>query len=253
MAGTKKPVDFTTRTVALTQDLAGRLTPTDFLLCIDTAAKQYSVHRPFPGIAEPNGNGTNDIALPTDFVDGFSRVDTVEYPIDSVPAVYVDDNEFEVFRKVSGLVLRLDTNIPTAAQKLRVNYTTYQLIGVDGSPGTPSTIPDADFEAVCSLAASYACLQISVSFSGGVDPSINADSVDGSRRADEFKQRSEELEQKYLFHLGLGSGRAGGGGMGGRSGRGMPLPSGIGQGFVDLDSTLEGSGADFLTHPKRWT
>jgi hypothetical protein len=239
MSGSKKPVDFLDRCVTLTQDRDNRLVNADdFEAAIDAAVKKYSTHRPQDLVAEIVGNGTNDLPLPTLFVDGFSMIETAEYPMDQIPATMVDDNEFYVFRKAAGPVLRLETYKPTASQSVRVAHTGYHTSGIDGVPGTVSSIPDTDFEAVCALAASYACTQLSTLYAAGVDPGISADMVDGTGRAEEFRKRSSELESRYMSALGLTS---------------MTATQGTGQAFVDLDTTLSGSGASMLTHPRRWT
>lgn len=238
--GTKKPMDFMDRAQNLAQDRDNRLDdPDDYLAAVEAAVLKYSQHRPATLVAEITGNSTNDLTLPTDWVDGFSAIVSAEYPMDQIPAVFVDANEVYTFKKASGLVLRLENDKPVSPAKVRFTYTGYHLAGVDGAVGTAaaSSIPDGDFEAVAALAASYACTQLATQYASGVDPGISADMVDGTSRAEEFRKRSAELEQRYLSAMGL---------------RSMIEMGGNGQSFIDLDTTIGGTGAPMVTHPKRW-
>jgi hypothetical protein len=238
MAGTKTPKDFTARTVAWLQDKVGRVGDTDLSAYIDAAIKQYSADRPYETAVDLVGNGTNDLTLPSDFVDGWSELRQVEYPIDQIPEVIVDPNEAYLFRKPTGLVVRLLNDKPTALQGVRTTYTAYHSMGTD-APVVFTTISDADFPVVCALAASYSATQLALSYQQGVDPNSDAAFVDGQDRAGLIRQAAKDLRGIYDRHMGLGTPES-------------PENGAPAQGFVDLDPKLLGT-TEPLTHPRRWS
>ena len=72
--------------IAKVKDDSGRLTQgDDYQPAVDAALEQYANHRPKELVKDLAGNGTHDLALPAEWVDEFSRVRQVEYPVDEVP------------------------------------------------------------------------------------------------------------------------------------------------------------------------
>ena len=236
MAGTNTPKDFATKTASWLQDKVGRVPADDLAAFVDDAVKQYSADRPYEKVTDVVGNGTNDLALPPDFVDGWSELRQVEFPVDQIPELIVDKNEAYLFRKASGLVLRLLHDKPTGAQSVRVTYSTYHIQGTD--PSTFTTISDADFPTVCALAASFAAVQMAGSYAQGIDGLTDSVLIDGQTRNTAEREAAKELRGIYDRHMGLGT-------------PDVPV-SAHGQGFADIDNKLLGV-TEPLTHPSRWT
>lgn len=239
--GTMRSLDFTKRTNAWLQNKNLRLSDEhDLPAHIAAAVRQYSKDRPLEAVADLDGVGTSDVVLPATFIDGFSQVLSVEYPIGDLPATLIDENERELYRTPTTLVLRFLVDTPASASaNIRLTYTGYHSQGVDEANGTASTIPDADFDAVCALAASYAATQIVQSYTDAVEPGSDAAFVQGDDRAEGYRRAAKELRAIYTDMIGLGR-------------PDEDKASKHGQSFIDLDSRGPAYG-DTITHPRRWT
>jgi hypothetical protein len=235
-----KQSEFIDRTRVLTKDLVGRLSdPDDLRSALDAAAKQYSSNRPYTKVADKVGTGINDVALPTDWLIGFSSLESVEFPIGDVPATMLDAADAYLYQTPTALMLRIESVKLSAAQTARITYTmTHDL----GTEAVASTIPDTDFEAVCCLAASICCDELATSYAQGTDSSINADVVDGGSRGRAFADRAIALKKFYTEHMGLT-----------KPVEATGAGSGTGQQFVDLDTSFAGSGTYGMTHSRKWT
>ncbi len=72
---------------------------------------------------------------------------------------------------------------------------TYKVLYVD--------VPQADFFAVCNLAACVACQWMAAKYAKASDTTIGADSTTHTTRTSEFASRSTEFCNAYKSHLGL--------------------------------------------------
>jgi hypothetical protein len=233
-----RPQEFASRTAKWLQDKNLRAT-NELQSHIAAAVRQYSKDRPYEVVSDVDGNATSDVSLPSGFIDGFSQIRTVEYPIGDVPATIIDENEWVLYRTPTTYKLRFLVEVPpTAAASIRVTHTAYHTQGSDDKTAAASTIPDADFEAVAALAASYAAYQIAQSYADGVDGQTDSAFVDGTGRNAAYVAGAKALRAVYDDALGMAP-KAGG-------------TSKHGQGFIDLDTPGPGYG-DGLTHPRRWT
>jgi len=202
--------DYNSRVDALVQDDAGFIESAEIDEAITMAVKRYSLHRPQEKAQEYAGDGGYDYDLPSDWVQGFSRIVSVEYPYDEQDPNFIPKEEWTIFLKLVGStqtrVLRFLTTSPAAADSVRVVYTIPHL--VDDSS---STVYANDFEALSSLAASYVCGMLSRKFLQTSDSTIGADAVSYAAKSSAAASRAKELHHSYLDHLGLAETPASGG------------------------------------------
>lgn len=178
------------------KDTAGKLDdPTDFENSIAQALNAYSKVRPRRVVDDIPGNGTNDLDLPELWNDDFSTIESIEFPIGTVPETLLCLDDFKIYRTPDGPKLRLLNTKPAADDTLRLLFTRLHV---------EESVPQADLEAVADKAASLCCLQIAAASGGNMTSTIAADSVDYKSETDQYRRLSGEFEARYRDHLGIG-------------------------------------------------
>ena len=179
-------------------DDSGRLTDADhYAPAIAAALERYGKHRPKETPADLNGEDGHDLTLPAGFVDGFSRLLSVEYPVDQVPEEILDPGHWKLYRSPTGLKLRLLYEEPTAAETVRITYTAVRL---------EADIVTGDADAVANLAAAICLRTLAALYGQTSDPTIQADVVNYRSKLDEFRRLADSLESEYTRHLGIDAG-----------------------------------------------
>lgn len=207
------------------KDDSGKITTEDKDRNILEAIKKYSKHRPDLKVVDIAGNGTHDYSLPTGWIDEFSIIRSIEYPVGNVPADYLDADDYEIYQTTTAKKIRLNTYSPSASDSFRVSFTI---------PRTDTTIPDNDVDAVCNLASSLCLEELANFYIQLGDSTIGADSVNYRSKSYEAAQRAKAMLRLYKEHMGI------------KEDDTTPAASAI----IDLDMKYPG-GAERLTHP-RW-
>ncbi len=182
------------------------LADADKTLAVNMAVKMYSKNKPLRIIEDFNGDGGFDYAINTfvAWLDGFSVIGQVEYPVDDDdpdPAI-IDDDEWIIYEKPDGKYLRFVNDSPAATESFRVTYT-----GLHTCDETGCTISAFDEEAVQALAAANFCEMLATYYAQANDSTINADSVEHKSRASEYAARARALRNIYLTHMGIQDGK----------------------------------------------
>lgn len=177
------------------KDDPGRLTDADdFTPAIAAALEKYSGHRPKEIVKDLAGDGSHDLALPEEWVEEFSQIRRVEYPIGEVPETLLDADEWTLYRAPAGLKLRLMEEAPAVGESVRATFTVGRL---------EADIPAGDLDAVACLAASFCLRTLAALFGHSSDSSIQADSVSRGSKIDEFRRLADSLETRYHAHMGI--------------------------------------------------
>lgn len=166
----------------------------DYLPSIAAALERYSKHRPDEDAADLAGSGGHDLALPEAWIEGFSRVVQVEYPVDQVPEEILPAGHWKLYRSPAGLKLRLPYETPSAAESVRVTFTVTR---------EEATVVDGDLDAVACLAAAICLRTLAAAYAQTSDSSIQADVVNYQSKADQYRRLADSLEGKYNDHLGI--------------------------------------------------
>ncbi|MEN6639567.1 MAG: hypothetical protein ABFC95_10250, partial [Smithella sp.] len=200
---------------------------------ISAAVAKYSSHRPREVIEEVDGDGTFDYLLSdlTSWLEGFSSIKTVEYPVDDTaqePNILQDD-AFKIFKKAAGSYLRFQEDAPSASEDFRITYTALHVC-----TNALCTIPASDEQAVQMLAAANFCQMIAAYYAQTQDSTIQADSVDHKSKASAYAGRARAYNQEYLNHMGIKEGI-------------------VGAASVTRDQDVKTShGLDHMTHQRKW-
>jgi hypothetical protein len=166
----------------------------DYTNAIDAALTLYSKHLPKKVVDDLDGDGSHDLDLPSDWVDEFSVISRVEYPIGNVPATLINKSDWLIYQTPTAKVLRLLNDTPETGESVRVGYTVLR---------AEADVRTSDIDAVASLAAAN-CLDVLANiFTQTTDASMSADSVDYHSKGDEFGRRAKALRQRYYDHMGI--------------------------------------------------
>jgi hypothetical protein len=185
------------------QDADEELALADRDAFIQEAFGIHSKHRPQVKVAEVNGTGAYLYDLPTDWEEGFSEIESVEYPVSAfdlnaqVPNI-LDQTRYMIYQGTSKKQLRFLYDTPGATETFLLTYTLRH--AVDESAGT---IPDADFDAVCNLAGALCCYALGRKLteeSGGASMAVRDQTWRSVLR---YSEKGKELMALYNAHMGL--------------------------------------------------
>lgn len=177
------------------KDDSGKLSdPDDLTNSCTEALNRYSKVRPLEVVVDIPGGGTHDVDLPIDWIEGFSSVIQVEYPVDRVPAEIIPQRFCQIYASPTGKKLRVWTINPTADEMVRQTYTILH---------SEDSVPVVDLEAVANLAASICCRILANALGNTSDPTIQADVVNYRSKSGEFTRLADKLEGLYKAHLGI--------------------------------------------------
>lgn len=222
------------RATRLVNDQGAHLSSDDEQDACREALTTYSIDVPRHVIEDESGNGTlYDFTLATAFTDRFSQIVSIEYPAGERPAIYLEPDEWTIYRTASTTRLRLQSITPSSGQTVRVTYTALHTVnGLDGAVTT--TVPSWHLEALVCLIASRLLERLANQFIHDQEATIlTADGVDRGSKAAEASKRARALEGDYRAMVGLARG---------------VMPGGA---LVDWDASISGTGVDYLTHWKR--
>jgi hypothetical protein len=239
--------DFETGVTSRIQSTGGKLSQTDQDDAITQAVKRYSKDRPREMVTDITGVNPASAILalpagpstpPEAFEDGFSVIRSIEFPVGNLPLTFLEGDDWFLYRTPAGPKIALNSLVPTTNDTLRVTWTVRHNQGTSGAQAVATTVPDADFEAVCDLAASFCCDKLSAVYARTNDSTIQADAVNYRSKSQEYASLGKQFKKRYDDHIGIeesGSGSAGS----------SPTAGAFAIGDMNL---TQGSGVDRLTH-----
>ena len=183
------------RVIAEVKDESEKLCdPEDYDNAIESALKEFSRQVPDVAVEDVVGSGTNDQDLPTGWVNEFSYIKQIEFPIGNIPATYLDPDNYLIYSEPSGDKIRLLESQPAVTESIRVSYTSLRI---------PTTVPDGDIEAFIILASAFCMDKLANAWLQMNDSTIAADSVDRNSKSRDAAARAKNLRVVYKTHLGL--------------------------------------------------
>jgi len=192
---------FITKISEIVRDDAEKLSLFEKENYLQEAVKIYSRHRPRKVIEDITGDGNYDYSISqnlSEWIDGFSIIEAIEYPADSRTPNILTEEDYIVYEKEDGKYLRFLNYTPSSDEKIRVTYTTLHQVTVSSN-----TIPEVDQDALCNLAASLCSGALASIYASTSDPTIGADAVNYRSKSQEYQARAEKQKENYLNHLGM--------------------------------------------------
>jgi hypothetical protein len=194
--------DLQLKVIGVLQDAAGDLGSEEQDRLIQEAVRRYCRVEPRVIVEDETGDGTRDLAvsLLASWVEGLSVIKQVEYPVtatDVEPPV-LEQDEWRMYQTPAGKVLRFLKDVPTAAQTVRITYTTLHTADETGL-----TIPETDFDAVANWGASLCLRSLAHRYAQSAEPTIGADSVRHDSLSERYARRARELWKDVANNLGI--------------------------------------------------
>ena len=179
---------------------------------IKAALERYSHDAPDEIVTDVTGDAGKYYPIATSltsFVEGFSRIISIEYPAatvasDEAPTYLEPEDWDDNYWASSARYLWLPSHAPAATEKMRIKFTAPYTI----SAGAVD-IPTAHFYSISTLAAGLCAQAIADKYSRTSDSPLSIDSVDHLSRAQQWASRSRELIGMYKESMGLGGGEGG--------------------------------------------
>lgn len=162
--------------------------------CIQEAVNKYAHDHDVIIKEDLTGDGTQVLDMPSDFLDDFSNLISVEYPIDEVPRSYIEAGDYSIYKKVDNtlqLVLYEDT--PATGDTVRLEFSKYISLMDD--------VPTKDTFAVLNLSAYYACLRESQKASNTTSDGDALDFVDLVESASRYQTLADKFKMNYDNHI----------------------------------------------------
>lgn len=207
---------------------------------VEEATRRYSRDRPRIAFRDYVGDGSAyDLALNliTEWVNGFSYPQAIEYPQGERPPLFLDMGEVLLYPLDSAPThIRLTNTTPATGKTARVYFGVPWPIPT--SDPAVDKIPATDFEAVCHLSTHHAALQLAGRAAPKKDPNLPAaDIFDLSAEGPSWREIARDHLKAYQAAIGTDEDTT-------------PTPA---SGWVNWDSSSSwlDTGRTFLFHPPR--
>lgn len=199
--------DYIAELQSLIKDGAVKLTTTDggdLDKIIAKAIREYSRHKPFYIRKKIAGNGTSSYSIDTIFGSlwrhGFSDIKSIEYPIGEKPIEILEKDDYEIYddgtaQDGSNLMLRFETDQPSASQYFIVEFQTQMSFPRAGSANFPDT--DEHFSNITTLAAAFACQRLAAAYAQSTDGTISADVVNYQDKSAKYSALYKQYLRSY--------------------------------------------------------
>lgn len=162
---------------------------------LDIFSKDY----PHILLASITGDGTYLYATPTGWLNEFSQILSVEFPIGESPPCYLSNDRYEIINTATGTwKILLKDDAPSSTQTFKVRFTAQR---------DATVIPAGYIEAFHWLVSALACTELSTVYVNTTDSSINADASNPFAANASYADRAAVYMQMYKNYMGIGDGK----------------------------------------------
>lgn len=171
---------------------------------IDHAIEKYSKDSPAIDIVDITGNGTNVYNLATvatGFQIDWSYIIDIEFPQGDIPPTMLKESEYRLYETTSTTQLSFEELEPGTTETIRMRYAALHTV-----TRTTSTIPDGDWKAVATLAASEVAATYAAKFMSQRRSELVAGMGNNVERAEMYRSLSKDLLNEYKDYMGIPTG-----------------------------------------------
>lgn len=167
---------------------------------LDESLSIYSRFNPLVKTKEYSGNETDTYSLPNDWLNNFSLINFIEYPVKEQPRAELKKEEYEVYLDAddNNYKIRFAFNIG-AGEKFRINYTAPHTFGNDNTV----TAPDGDFYCISNIGAYLYLIALASAFIQNVSSTLDADRINYQTKTSEARRMAKEYLTQAASHLGI--------------------------------------------------
>lgn len=172
---------------------------------IASAVERYSGLRARRAVEDLTVPAGSELPLPTGWIEGFSEVLAVEYPVDASPISELEIGLVRLRLRPAGYTIEVPATF-VGGETVRLTYKSQHVLDL-----TSDTIPAHHRFAVQCLAASIVCGQLSAYYATEGAPTIGADAADHQGKTERYRNRARDLLAEFNKTLGVTDARTGGG------------------------------------------
>lgn len=168
---------------------------------IRRAVAKYSIDAPLRKANKFTGSDDFRYTLPTDWEWGFSIPESLEWPASDSnhqAPTYLKYSDWDITNNGTSNALHFFSITPGTSDDFTLHYTVRHTVAASSS-----TVPDADFEALSFLCASYAALALAGKLLRNRDSMLAADGVNFRTQSDNYRSQAKDLFRTYKDHMGL--------------------------------------------------
>lgn len=219
--------DYQTLVTDLVRDDADRISAGQIDDAIAVAVERYSQDRPRRKVEDLAGVSGQMLALPAAWEEGFSDLESLEYPVGNVPPTPIDADRWSLYDEPAARKIMLLEGLP-AGSTVRAAFSIRHTLDA-----AADTIPLQHREPVAKYAASLLCDQLASFYANEGDSTIAADATRNQPKSEAYRNRARDYRKQYQDAIGVDDKTA--------------APAGV---VVNLHS-YDSRGQDFLQHPRR--
>lgn len=190
--------DYQTLVTDLTRDDAAKISDTQRDDAITRAVERYSQDVPREAVEDIDGLGTQLLNLPAGWVDDFSVLRLLEFPMGNVPPTLVPQDDISIYATPTGKQIQTRYAVTAGTANVRATYTIKHQLDAN-----TDTIPLNHREPVACWAAAALCEQLASFYAGQTDTTMQADAVDHKNKSADFAKRAVALRARYTNEIGV--------------------------------------------------
>ena len=226
------------------EDDITKLPDSSIQAALKSAVTQFGKDKPqtVRKLVAGNGTGLYDIQtiLGSLFVNGFTAIQSIEYPSDQVPRTILEPSDWEIFddgtaQDGSNMQLQFMYVMPQSTENFVCDISLQLSLPEVGTQNFPDT--EQNFSAITMLASGICCLKLAAAYAPSSDSTINADVVNYHDKSRKYTDLARNYFKRYS-QLVFGN---------------EEPQSSVAAAFldVDLDTTLSNRNGDFLFHQRK--
>jgi hypothetical protein len=188
--------DIETLVNAMLRDIDGVTDPLQDYNAIELAVMRLSIDKPHLRVEDVTVASSRLADLPSRWVNDFSELQRIEYPINETPRAFID--RAELYTSPDGEKVDLGCVV---AGDVRMTYTAPYLLDVMDEALT--TVPEKFKEPLASYVVHLLLNQLAANYSHASDGIIQADSVDHGDKSRKFLSLAKTHLKKYEDQVGI--------------------------------------------------
>jgi len=155
----------------------------------------YERRRPLRKTVSLTGSSTRKVKVPTDWVEKFSEILAIEYPLNQTPSNYIHPKYFRLKEEPDGIYIEFLDDYPGDSDSFYLTYTIRHTVN-----DSTSTVYGQDEELYLTISAAFAAEFLQANYSQTVDTELGADAVGFRDKAEKYaslaRQHREEFNKK---------------------------------------------------------
>jgi hypothetical protein len=184
--------DYINKIKKMIKDDSGYLSEDDLNLCLENALAKLSKDWPLIIDIACNGNNGRDYDLPEEWVEGFSFIQAIEYPVGNIFPEYLEEEEFLIFQNNNVKKIRFLKNEILSTESYRMFFAVPYRITSE-----INNVPNPLSKAVIFLSSFLASEMLSAKYSQFQNSAMNSEFVNFNAQSEKLKKIGRDYYNAY--------------------------------------------------------